>query len=403
MGAHELIRWVTLPWAVGVVRRHIGSITGLEHLPKRGAFVLAPNHTSYLDHFVAITLMELTRGVPLWTLTKQESFKNAPRRAWTLAWYGIPVDRAKPTPATMRAVQRVLQTPDAALGVYPEGTRGPGDQILPFKPGAFRFAVSARVPVVPMAIVGTRDVLPPGSLRFRPGRIDVAIGAPILPDPSMPKSAQTEYLAREWRVSMESLIDIGRARCTEPTDVADGRRLAAWIDDAIVEHLTLEGDLPKSWRSRYSRLVRVADKAYGPSPSIDAQSVRLVAIAASSASPIVQVLKAPGVRRGAERVLRADSDEAIANYVLGRWHLAVPRLLGARPEAALEYFRRADKNLPTDDTRGIFGAAEALERLGRVQEARESFELALKRLPDSHPRAEGRRARLVERLGRADA
>lgn len=62
---------------------------------------------------------------------------------------------------------------------YPEGTRSRDGRILPFQKGSFVLAGEAGVPIVPVAIEGSRDVMRPGSFRFLPAAVRVAIGAPI--------------------------------------------------------------------------------------------------------------------------------------------------------------------------------------------------------------------------------
>lgn len=65
------------------------------------------------------------------------------------------------------------------LIVFPEGTRGDGKTLLPFKSGVFRLAQAAGVPVVPVALLRTNEVLPKDSLRLRPGTAEVCIGEAI--------------------------------------------------------------------------------------------------------------------------------------------------------------------------------------------------------------------------------
>jgi 1-acyl-sn-glycerol-3-phosphate acyltransferase len=63
--------------------------------------------------------------------------------------------------------------------VFAEGTRSPDGTLLPFKRGGFVLAIQAGVPVVPVAVRGGRDILPKGSLKIRPGTLDIHFGAPI--------------------------------------------------------------------------------------------------------------------------------------------------------------------------------------------------------------------------------
>ena len=66
-----------------------------------------------------------------------------------------------------------------SLAVFPEGTRTPDGRLQEFKHGAFKIAVRAGVPIVPVSIRGTFKLLPKTTLAPRPGRVDVIIGEPI--------------------------------------------------------------------------------------------------------------------------------------------------------------------------------------------------------------------------------
>ena len=66
-----------------------------------------------------------------------------------------------------------------SLAVFPEGTRTPDGQLQDFQPGAFKIALRAGVPIVPVSIRGTFALLPKTTLAPRPGRVDVVLGEPI--------------------------------------------------------------------------------------------------------------------------------------------------------------------------------------------------------------------------------
>ena len=63
----------------------------------------------------------------------------------------------------------------------PEGTRSKKGDLLPFKKGAFRFALDIGLPIVPISIAGTKDILPAGTLALTPGQVDIIIHEPIDP------------------------------------------------------------------------------------------------------------------------------------------------------------------------------------------------------------------------------
>ncbi|MHB1490719.1 MAG: lysophospholipid acyltransferase family protein [Cellulomonas sp.] len=396
---HSAVRAATFPAARRIVERHVGAIDGLENVPRSGAFVLAPNHTSYFDHFVAITLVELVRGVPLWILTKQESFRRAPRRVWTKAWYGIPVDRDRPGPSTVRAVQKVLSGGEG-LGVYPEGTRGSEDVLLPFKAGAFRFAMRGGVPVIPMAIVGASTVLPPGSLRFRRGRVSVAIGEPIWPEPGLTKTDQAEDLASRCRAAIDDLLVRAARNARDPDDARLALAGAELVDRIIVDNLSDDAVLAREWVTRTAALTRFYLGVAPVDPHLLAQAARIRGLRAAAAGVLTRLAMAHGVRRAAERVLLLDPDEYTAHYVLGRWYLRAPRLFGGSSSTAEAHFRAAAAVAPPGDSRALVGLGDALRTQGRTVEAARSIDAAIATTATAadDPRASLRTARLRAQL-----
>ena len=149
---------------------------GLENLQSNRSYVLVANHTSYMDTPV------LMSGIPLQFrfLAKSELFK--------LPFIGTHLDRAGHFPVERENVRASLKSmSDAAKSVrernvsvliFPEGGRSP-KYLREFKEGAAYIAIKAGVPAVPVALVGTRAVLPMHSKEVHPGPVKIRIGAPI--------------------------------------------------------------------------------------------------------------------------------------------------------------------------------------------------------------------------------
>jgi 1-acyl-sn-glycerol-3-phosphate acyltransferase len=151
--------------------------TGLSNIPPGRAFVLAPNHSSYLDSFILAAVLP-PRFV---FLAKKELDRNA--------FISIFLRRLGTLFAERDVAERGVQDAGAAveavragqgLVVYPEGTfrRAPG--LRPFKIGAFLVAAQAGVPLLPVAMRGTRSILRDGQKVIRPGRASISIGAPLI-------------------------------------------------------------------------------------------------------------------------------------------------------------------------------------------------------------------------------
>jgi 1-acyl-sn-glycerol-3-phosphate acyltransferase len=152
------------------------AVAGLERFDHAKNYVLASNHVSLLDApaIVAHTPQKV-RFVAKRSLFYIPLFGQA---AWMAG--NIPVDRARHGSAQRKlseAARRVQN--EVSLLFFPEGTRSPGGNLLPFKKGAAVMALQAQVPILPIAVAGTFDILPKKSLAIEPGVIGLAYGEPI--------------------------------------------------------------------------------------------------------------------------------------------------------------------------------------------------------------------------------
>ncbi len=119
------------------------------------AYVVVANHESAADPFLLCWLPWDMRWV-----AKEELFK-LPLLGWTFKWSGdIPLRRGDGD-SVKTMLQACRDAIDGGISVmmFPEGTRSKTGQLLPFRDGAFRLAIEAQVPVLPLAILGTRDCL----------------------------------------------------------------------------------------------------------------------------------------------------------------------------------------------------------------------------------------------------
>lgn len=150
----------------------------LAALDPHGAYVFMSNHRSNLDVLAVIVALHeyQLRWVAKVELTRVPVFGWALRRAGHII-----IDRGNTTQAVLslrHAVER-LQS-GISIMIFPEGTRSrDGQDILPFKKGGFMMALETGFPIVPLAIRGSRPLLPKGSWQVRGGDIEVIVGAPI--------------------------------------------------------------------------------------------------------------------------------------------------------------------------------------------------------------------------------
>jgi 1-acyl-sn-glycerol-3-phosphate acyltransferase len=151
-------------------------VEGLEHAQPGRPYLVMANHTSHFDVpclFASVPI--LVRPVA----KKELAF--IPVFGWVL-WLGaaIMIDRGDRQRA-VASIERAGRTIRGGRSVlmFPEGTRTPPGELGPLKKGPFHLAITARVPVLPIGLVGTGAVLRRGDWRIHPGRVSVRIGAPI--------------------------------------------------------------------------------------------------------------------------------------------------------------------------------------------------------------------------------
>jgi 1-acyl-sn-glycerol-3-phosphate acyltransferase len=151
-------------------------VEGLEQIEGKGPYIFMSNHQGGYDIFA------LQGHLPFdfkW-LAKRELF-SIPFFGWTITAAGyISIDR-KGTRDTVRAMNEAAQKIRDGMSVviFPEGSRSPDGSIQPFKKGGITLAIKSKVPIVPMAIVGSREIMPKGKFTVNPGTITIRIGPTV--------------------------------------------------------------------------------------------------------------------------------------------------------------------------------------------------------------------------------
>ncbi len=174
------------------------TVQGREHLPADARFVLVSNHASYLDGLLLVAALER----PVAFVAKRELERN-PVAGRFLKRLGVAfVERFDPR----RSVADAQHMADVAqrgrsLMVFPEGTFVAAPGMLPFRLGGFLAAAHARVPVVPVTLGGTRQLLGAGRWWPRPAALSVHIGTALTTDPELePFAAAVQLRDRARRV-----------------------------------------------------------------------------------------------------------------------------------------------------------------------------------------------------------
>jgi 1-acyl-sn-glycerol-3-phosphate acyltransferase len=175
--SYQIVRVACRP-VVGLCRP---VVSGLERIPAHGALIVASNHLSAIDTLFLSVLLK--RRVIF--LAKAEYFTRSGLRGELMsglmsACGFVAVDRSSPA-AGRAAIDGGLQVLAAGgvFGVYPEGTRSTDGRLYRGRTGVARLALESGAQVLPVALVGTNRVLPPGRRLPRIHRVQLRIGQPI--------------------------------------------------------------------------------------------------------------------------------------------------------------------------------------------------------------------------------
>ncbi|MDO9495476.1 MAG: lysophospholipid acyltransferase family protein [Nocardioides sp.] len=173
------LKWVALGPLLRVVFRP--QVEGAQHIPEEGAAILASNHLSYADWL----FMPLTLARRVTFVAKAEYFTTPGIKGWfqKLFFSGagqVPIDRTSGSAAegALSSAKRILGEGDL-FGIYPEGTRSHDGRLYRGKTGVARLALETGVPVIPVAVVGTDVVAPPGKTFGSITRPVVRFGKPL--------------------------------------------------------------------------------------------------------------------------------------------------------------------------------------------------------------------------------
>lgn len=167
---------------VPIFKIWIGDVGGLKNIPIGRPFILAPNHSSYIEHMLISSIIVPKLGKKLYFIAKKEHFDGISQKLWHKIWTRhvgyIPIDRSKGGEKALKKAVSYLKKGEVIV-VYPEGTRTLTGKIQKGKTGVARLALWAEVPVVPLGIKGTFKILPKGKMIPKLGKASFKFGKPM--------------------------------------------------------------------------------------------------------------------------------------------------------------------------------------------------------------------------------
>jgi len=206
-------------------------VEGRENLPDRGAAMLASNHLSFSDSFFLAVVLNR----PLTYLAKSDYFTGRGIKGYftKLFFNGVgqvPVDRSggRSAESVVLTATRLLAD-GALLGIYPEGTRSPNGTLYRGRTGAARMALEAKVPIVPVAMINTYEIQPPGVIKPRLRRVGIRVGKPLTfdryegleDDRFILRSVTDEVMYELMTLSGQEYVDMYATRAKELIAMGD--------------------------------------------------------------------------------------------------------------------------------------------------------------------------------------
>jgi len=180
----------------------IVSVTGKKHINPRQSYVVVSNHQSLYDIFIIYGWL----GVDLKWIMKKE-LRRIPGIGFGSEKVGhIFIDRSN----SVKAIKSIDEAKKKLVNgtsvvIFPEGTRSNNGELGPFKRGAFKIAFDLGLPILPITVIGTKDILPSGSLNLFPGRAKMIIHEPI--EINGIEERNGENLITEVRARIESAFN----------------------------------------------------------------------------------------------------------------------------------------------------------------------------------------------------
>lgn len=181
-------------------------VSGRDNIPEQGPFVLAANHQSLLDPPALIAC--IPRQITF--LAAAYLFKIPLVGLAVRAGGALPVDGDHGSVGSVKSALSLLSR-GGVIGMFPEGGLSPDGRLKPFRSGWAYFALKAGAPVLPVAIWGSRDLLPAGKYIPRRGRINVYIGRPLpVEKRSRVRRGDLEELDRVMAATINGLLSGGK-------------------------------------------------------------------------------------------------------------------------------------------------------------------------------------------------
>lgn len=170
-------------------------VSGLQHVDPRQHYVIVANHRSWMDAMAVITALKPKKIAPVFVVKRGLMFFPVFGIYMWLAGY-VPVSRGGTRGRNKKALEKAARHIKQGITVlaFPEGTRAPTHQFLPFKKGAAELSLASATPLLPVTISGTARLYPRGTPFVRPGKIRLEFLPPIVPTAEDTRESLTQKM-----------------------------------------------------------------------------------------------------------------------------------------------------------------------------------------------------------------
>lgn len=186
---------------------HRYEITGLENLPTEGSFVMVANHASHLDAPCLVSALPLRKLHRVFPAAAADYFFQSVPRIWVASVMinALPFGRQVQIRQSMGLCEKLLETPDNVLVIFPEGTRSSSGELGRFKPGIGALVAGKKVPVVPCHLYGAHAAWSRHHFIPRPGKLKLIIGQPRSYEHLTPGKESSLAIADELQKAVQEL------------------------------------------------------------------------------------------------------------------------------------------------------------------------------------------------------
>lgn len=194
-----------------ISNRFIRKLRGFENIPKDRNFIAAANHESYLDHLFVVCTLTRKLNKKIHFLSKKEHFDSPIKSAWHTYAGAIPLDREAGGKEALRWAIKALKE-GKIIAIHPEGTRTTTGKLMKGKTGIARLALEAKVPILPIGIIGTYKILPKGKFIPKLLRAEMNIGKLMYFDKYYMKKVTKQLLRKVTDEIMKEIARLSRQK-----------------------------------------------------------------------------------------------------------------------------------------------------------------------------------------------